>query len=198
MNLAISEDNGKLFAFELKKIYGEIIFEENESFNNLQIIKDIISSVEENSEFDKSYFQSNPNYSFAFDSYDDLIRRFLQKNNDKIEEIITTISEINNIFSNTADLLIITVPYVLFRFGVNNQDILFFIGFGIALSKIIVDWVSQIKDKNKKSLISVKENLKQLNQITLDYLNDIDQSKMTNELKEYKEKIMLYMESLDK
>ena len=171
MPVIIDTNNSIKLAIALREIYEGVIFDDIELTNSL-VADAVISAVEEQMSADKQFFKEHPGQVFAFESSKELASRFLDKISDVIDD---TTNFVFREYSNAADMMYITVPYVLFKFGVDNAEIALFSGLGILVSKIVVEKVS--KGKESKEKIEKEEDVMNLK---------IDIEKIKEQLNQYK------------
>ena len=167
----IDARNSVKLAIALREIYEGVVFEGIELTDSLVAIS-AISAVEEQMFADKQFFKEHTGQAFAFESHKELANRFLEKISDVIDD---TRNFVVREYSNAADLMYITVPYVLFKFGVDNAEIALFLGLGILVSKIVLEKVSKTKEEIEK--IKKDENIMELK---------IDIDKIKEQINQYK------------
>ncbi|MDD3416386.1 MAG: hypothetical protein PHY47_20680 [Lachnospiraceae bacterium] len=194
MDYNFTEHEANQIAVCLYEIYEAIVFDENKSIVHYSITSIAVNSVETQNKLDIAFFDEHKGIAFAYESHNELTKRFLSKIKILMDDAFNTVSKIATTYSNVTDIMAVTVPYVMLKFGVDNQEIGLFVGLGILVSQIIVERIAE--NKGNKTHISREEFL-QFIKINQEFLNSVAESDVTKPLLQYKQDLLLLMEKLD-
>jgi hypothetical protein len=194
MNYSFTENQAKQISISLHRIYEAVVFDENTSVVGCPITPIAIESVEIQNELDKVFFAENKGVAFAHETHNELTERFLSKIKSIMNDTFDVISEVATTYANVTDIMAVTVPYVLLKFGVDNQEVGLFIGLGILVSQIIVERITEKKANTTKVN---REDFRKLIEINKAYLDNIAEENITEPLLQYKEKLSLLMSDID-
>ena len=195
MDIHLSESDTKEISICLHEIYEAVIFDNNVVITNYMITDIAIESIEEQNEIDKIYFIEHRDSALACDSHNKLAKRFLSKINHIIEDAFNIASKMSTTYSNVTDIMAVTVPYVLLKFGVGNKEVGLFASLGIIISKIIIDRITEKIDRKSKVY---KDDLLKLLQMSTLYLESINESEQTEHLIQYKESLTSLMKDIER
>lgn len=87
----------------------------------------------------KKQFDAHPEYKYRISLTHDLAVAFIEKYNiilDKAEQFAYTI---NDQFGRGIDIANVVCPYVLYQFGITDENLSFYIGLGMTIANIICD-----------------------------------------------------------
>ena len=194
MNYTFTENQAKQISVSLHRIYEAVVFDGKTSIVGCTITSIAIESIEIQNELDKAFFAENKGVAFAHDTHNELTERFLAKIKNIMNDVYDTVSKVATTYTNVTDIMAVTVPYVLLKFGVDNQEVGLFVGLGILVSQIIVERIAEKKEKESKVNIT---DFRQLVKINKEYLDSISEENSTEPLLQYKEKLSLLIEDIN-
>lgn len=174
-----------LIANTLKNIYYISVVEEEHEDDSI-LLKDIIALVGESIDTQKNAFDHSSGYSYFWPSTHDLVNAFLDKYHAVLSKTEDFAYSINSKFGYITDLASVVAPYFLYQVGITNENISFYIGFGLVIANIICDKLADKKEEenaklSEKNIKTICRELKtQLNisknYATKDDVNVIDKS----------------------
>jgi len=144
MKIFIDEKDSIELAVALREIYEDVVFEGNELTNSF-FTEAVMSAVQEQANADSQYFKEHPGQAFAYSSHDKLVTRFFEKINNVVDD---TKNFVAREYSNAADIMLITVPYVISKLGIKNPEVALFSGIAIIISRIVIQ--NTLNQNNKK------------------------------------------------
>jgi hypothetical protein len=194
MNYLLSENEAKDISVCLHNIYEAVVFDGKVLISDYKITTIAVEVVELQNEADKAFFAEHKGVSFAYDSSEELAARFLAKTEDIFDDVGKAMAKISTAYSNVSDVLAITVPYVLLKFGVGNQEVGLFVGLGILISQIVIQHIAEKHDK--KTQVS-KADLLKLIEVNKAFLEKIEMSELPAPLSEYKNELTALSTELD-
>lgn len=151
----ITEDQETLIANGLRELY---YLSEIEELHNdeSQFLKNVVQLVNISIQIQKKEFDAHPEYAHRISTTHDLAVAFLEKYNiilDKAEQFAYTI---NDQFGHSIDIANIVCPYVLYQFGITDENLSFYIGFGMTIANIICDVLAK-KEENKREKLNEEQ-----------------------------------------
>ena len=163
MSIVVGNHTASL-AHILNEIYYEVAIEEN-YYDDLDLLKDIIACVEKNNQMKRDVFIANAGVAFALDTNKQLVELFVDKYRGVLDRACTIAWRINTKFSYTIDIASVVAPYILYELGVTSDSIAFYVGLGMVLANIVCDSLSNIKEDqlSEKADSDNKEICKALN-----------------------------------
>ncbi len=140
-----------LLANTLKEIYYVAVVEDKHDDDSI-LLQDIIALVEGNIEYQKNAFGQVPGESLFFPSTHDLADAFWTKYHDVISKAEDFAYSINSKFGYFNDLASVVAPYILYQTGITDENISFYIGFGLVTANIICDALASKKEEKKAAV----------------------------------------------
>lgn len=140
----LSHEQKTAIANVLNNIYYEVVIEETYS-DNSRLLGNIIAIVDESNNIKRDYLKGNPEVSFRLSASDILVKLFGEKYNKLLDKVCSFAFHINTRLGYSTDLASVVCPYILYEFGVTNEEVSFYLGLGMVLANIICDSLSQIK-----------------------------------------------------
>lgn len=135
----------------LKEIYYIAVVEEEHDDDSI-LLQDIIALVEETLECQKKNFENLSGISPFLGSKYDLVKAFLIKYQEIIMKAENFAYSINVRFGYFNDLASIVAPYILYRTGITDENISFYIGLSLVVANIICDSLANKKEEKKDAI----------------------------------------------
>lgn len=177
-----------LIANTLKNIY-YISVVEDEHDDDSVLLRDIIALVEESIDKQKDAFDHSPGYSYYFPSTHDLVNAFLEKYHVILSKTEDFAYSINSRFGYIADAASVVAPYYLYQIGITDENISFYIGFGLVIAKIICDRLAGKKEEknaelSEKNIKTICQELKKQLNISKNYAKEDEMSVINKSIEE--------------
>lgn len=143
--IKISSEQAIKLANVLNEIYWSTEVEKTYTDSSL-LLRDIISLVKSNINHTELIRLENPTYAHRIPSAQQLAELFLNKYNKILNQVSEYAYSINRRFGYTIDLVSVVCPYVLYLFGITDENLSFYIALGLAVSNIICDTLAVKKE----------------------------------------------------
>lgn len=151
----ITTDQEILIANALKEIYYLSEIEELHS-DESQFLRDVVQLVYISIQTQKKQYDAHPEYAYRIPATHDLAVAFIEKYNiilDKAEQFAYTI---NDQFGYGIDIANVVCPYVLYQFGITDENLSFYIGLGMTIANIICDVLAK-REENKREKLNKEQ-----------------------------------------
>lgn len=177
-----------LIANALKNIYYISVVEEEHDDNSI-LLKDIIALVEESIDKQKDAFDHSFGYSFFLPSTHDLVNAFFEKYHAILSKTEDFAYSINSRFGYITDLASVVAPYFLYQVGITDENISFYIGFGLVIANIICDRLAGKKEEknaewSEKNIKTICQELKKQLNISKNYAKEDEVSVINKSIEE--------------
>lgn len=177
-----------LIANALKNIYYISVIEDEHDDNTI-LLKDIIALVEESIDKQKNAFDHSSGLSYFLPSTHDLVHDFLEKYHAFLSKTEDFAYSINDRFGYITDLASVVAPYFLYQVGITDENISFYIGFGLVIANIICDRLAGKKEEkngklNEKNIKTICQELKKQLNISKNYAKEDEVSIINKSIEE--------------
>lgn len=177
-----------LIANTLKNIYYISVVEDRHNDDSI-LLKDIITFVQESIDKQKNDFDHSSGVSFYLPSTHDLVNAFLEKYHTILSKTEDFAYSINSRFGYITDLASIVAPYFLYQAGITDENISFYIGFGLVIANIICDSLAGKKEEknaklNEKNIKTICQELKKQLNISTNYAEEDEVSAINKSIEE--------------
>lgn len=133
----VTEENARKLAIQLKTMYYESYIEEDYTDDSEILL--IITEVVEAYIQEQKVTQLSSSDSFILIHTNELVESFLQRINVIVLECEKFAYVVNAKFGHTIDLANVICPYVLYKMGVTDEGISFYLALGMTIANIICD-----------------------------------------------------------
>lgn len=177
-----------MLANTLNNIYYICVVEDEHDDCSI-LLKDIVALVENNIEKQKDAFDYSSGISLFFPSTHDLAYNFLEKYHAVLSKTEDFAYSINSRFGYITDLASVVAPYFLYRAGITDENISFYIGLGLVVANIICDRLASKKEEentklNEKNVKIICQELKKQLNISKNYANENEVSVINKSIEE--------------
>lgn len=187
----ITQENEAILSNSLRSIYSSaVLFETHDDESDF--LKSIIELVEADIEYSKS-LRKDPSLSYRISNVHELTTAFIKKYQKVIDNAGKLAYSINEKYGYTIDIASVVGPYILYQFGITDENLSFYLALGMTISNIICDVFAKHEEKNIekvkhdeekaicKSIYHLLEGTKKRNQ--LHKVKDLQIEKSMNEIK---------------
>lgn len=147
----ITTDQETLIANALKEIY--FLSEIEESYSDeSQFLKNVIQLVDISIQMQKKQFDAYPEFAHRIPSTHELAGAFIEKYKTALDKAERFAYTINDRFGHSIDIANVVCPYVLYQFGITDENLSFYIGIGMTIANIICDVLAKKEEKKQEKL----------------------------------------------
>lgn len=147
----ITRDDETKLANSLRKIYSSVVI--SESFKDQsEFLQNIIFLVDDDIKYGQSLREGNPALSYRISTTHELATAFIKKYQNVIDKAGKLAYSANEKYGYTIDIASVIAPYILYQFGITDENFSFYIALGMTLSNIICNILAKHEEKNIKQL----------------------------------------------
>ena len=186
MTTLVYDDNANNIVLEIKKIYVNTVFDNNN--NNSIFIINLKELVNKNNSLFVNV-NDNPNVSYSINFNRELFENFINSINNTIDKVCKTINANDTLLQGSLDLSSIIVPYFLIEQNITSVELALVFDLFIFLAKYIIENI--VKYQSKKNELNAKEELIDICTTNLRFISEIenadfDDVRIQNAIKKYR------------
>lgn len=187
----ITQENEVILSNSLRNIYFSVVLYEAHD-DESDFLKSIIELVEADIEYSQS-LRKDPSLSYRISNVHELATAFIKKYQKVIDSAGKLAYSINEKYGYTIDIASVVGPYILYQFGITDENLSFYLALGMTISNIVCDVLAKHEEKNIekikhdeekaicKSIYYLLDRTKKRNQ--LHKVKDLQIDKSMNEIK---------------